>query len=43
MKPWMDDTVRSLLKAQDSVYRSGDSLVYSNARRDLKKEYDWLN
>lgn len=37
-KPWLDSTVRSLLKARDAAYRSGDMLAYSRALRDLKKD-----
>ncbi|KAK3567875.1 hypothetical protein QTP86_027317 [Hemibagrus guttatus] len=36
-KPWLDRKVRSLLKARNIAYRSGDRLAYSNARRELKK------
>ena len=36
-KPWLDSTVRSLLKARDTSYRSGDRLAYSRARAELKK------
>ena len=36
-KPWVDGTVRSLLKARDAAYRVGDKLAYSRARKELKK------
>ncbi|KAI3364053.1 hypothetical protein L3Q82_010883 [Scortum barcoo] len=36
-KPWLDNTVKLLLKACDSAYRSGDKLAYSIARKELKK------
>uniref|UniRef100_A0A3B5QBX0 Reverse transcriptase domain-containing protein n=1 Tax=Xiphophorus maculatus TaxID=8083 RepID=A0A3B5QBX0_XIPMA len=36
-KPWLDSTVRALLKARDAAYRSGDRLAYSRARSELKK------
>ncbi|KAK3543143.1 hypothetical protein QTP70_011677 [Hemibagrus guttatus] len=36
-KPWLDRKVRSLLKARNVAYRSGDRLAYSNAQRELKK------
>lgn len=36
-KPWLDSTVRSLLKARDTAYRSGDRMAYSRARAELKK------
>ncbi len=36
-KPWLDSTVRMLLKARDTAYRSDDTLAYSKARRDLGK------
>ncbi|KAK0137684.1 hypothetical protein N1851_026114 [Merluccius polli] len=36
-KPWMDSTVRSLLRARDTAFRSGDRLAYSSARRELRE------
>ncbi|KAI3359394.1 hypothetical protein L3Q82_002898 [Scortum barcoo] len=36
-KPWLDSTVKPLLKACDAAYRSGDKLAYSIARKELKK------
>ena len=36
-KPWFDGNVRSLLRARDTAFRSGDRLAYRTARRDLKK------
>uniref|UniRef100_A0A3B3I9A9 Reverse transcriptase domain-containing protein n=1 Tax=Oryzias latipes TaxID=8090 RepID=A0A3B3I9A9_ORYLA len=36
-KPWFDGTVRSLLKARDAAYRSGDRLAYSRARTELRR------
>jgi hypothetical protein len=36
-KPWLDGNVRSLLRARDTAFRSGDRLAYRTARRDLKK------
>ena len=36
-KPWMTRQVRSLLKARDIAFRSGDRALYSTARADLKK------
>ncbi|KAK3521700.1 hypothetical protein QTP70_015806 [Hemibagrus guttatus] len=36
-KPGLDRKVRSLQKARNIAYRSGDRLAYSNARRELKK------
>ncbi|KAI3361548.1 hypothetical protein L3Q82_013696, partial [Scortum barcoo] len=36
-KPWLNSTVKPLLKACDSAYRSGDKLAYSIARKELKK------
>ncbi|KAI3356706.1 hypothetical protein L3Q82_003392 [Scortum barcoo] len=35
-KPWLDSTVKPLLKACDAAYRSGDKLAYSISRRELK-------
>ncbi|KAI3377445.1 hypothetical protein L3Q82_008621 [Scortum barcoo] len=36
--PWLDSTVKPLLKACDAAYRSGDKLAYSIARKELKKD-----
>ena len=36
-KPWFDGNVRSLLRARDTAFRSGDRLAYRTARRDLKR------
>lgn len=36
-KPWCDSTVRSLLRARDAAYRSGDRLTYTRARREPRK------
>ncbi|KAI3375358.1 hypothetical protein L3Q82_021851 [Scortum barcoo] len=36
-KPWLDSTVKPLLKACDAAYRSGDKLDYSIAWKELKK------
>ncbi|KAI3361638.1 hypothetical protein L3Q82_001998 [Scortum barcoo] len=36
-KPWLDSTVKPLLKACDAAYRSGDKLAYSIAQKELKK------
>ncbi|KAI3367243.1 hypothetical protein L3Q82_008295 [Scortum barcoo] len=35
-KPWLDSTVKLLLKACNAAYRSGDKLAYSIARKELK-------
>lgn len=35
-KPWLDSTVKSLLKACDAADRSGDKLTYSKAWKTLK-------
>ncbi|CAI5660153.1 unnamed protein product [Oreochromis niloticus] len=36
-KPWMTSEVRSLLKARDATFRSGDRALYRAARADLKR------
>uniref|UniRef100_A0A669EHA4 Reverse transcriptase domain-containing protein n=1 Tax=Oreochromis niloticus TaxID=8128 RepID=A0A669EHA4_ORENI len=36
-KPWMTSEVRSLLKARDAAFRSGDRALYRAARADLKR------
>ena len=36
-KPWLDSTVRPLLKARDAAHRAGDRLAYTRARSELKK------
>nr|XP_057925471.1 uncharacterized protein LOC131127531 isoform X2 [Doryrhamphus excisus]XP_057925472.1 uncharacterized protein LOC131127531 isoform X2 [Doryrhamphus excisus]XP_057925473.1 uncharacterized protein LOC131127531 isoform X2 [Doryrhamphus excisus] len=36
-KPWMTSQVRSLPKARDSAFRSGDRALYSTARADLRR------
>ncbi|XP_072769008.1 uncharacterized protein [Nerophis lumbriciformis] len=36
-KPWMTSQVRTLLRARDAAFRSGDRALYSVARADLKR------
>ncbi|KAI4891004.1 hypothetical protein NFI96_004964 [Prochilodus magdalenae] len=36
-KPWVNKSVRALIKSRDEAFRSGDRLAYSAARRNLKK------
>ncbi|KAK0137703.1 hypothetical protein N1851_026097 [Merluccius polli] len=36
-KPWMTYQVRTLLRARDAAFRSGDRALYRAARADLKK------
>ncbi|XP_061751164.1 probable RNA-directed DNA polymerase from transposon BS isoform X2 [Nerophis ophidion] len=36
-KPWMTSQVRTLLRAHDAAFRSGDRALYSAARADLKR------
>lgn len=36
-KPWMENTVQSLLKAQGAAYQSGYILAYSRTWKELKK------
>ncbi|KAI3360620.1 hypothetical protein L3Q82_002486 [Scortum barcoo] len=38
-KPWLDSTVKPLLKACDTAYRSGDKLAYSIARKRTEKRH----
>ena len=36
-KPWMTSQVRSLLKARNTTFRSGDRALYSATQADQKK------
>uniref|UniRef100_A0A3B3D318 Reverse transcriptase domain-containing protein n=1 Tax=Oryzias melastigma TaxID=30732 RepID=A0A3B3D318_ORYME len=36
-KPWMTSQVRTLLRARDTAFRSGDRALYSAARADLRR------
>ncbi|KAI4896218.1 hypothetical protein NFI96_025832, partial [Prochilodus magdalenae] len=36
-KPWVNKSVRALIKSRDEAFRSGDRLAYSAAQRNLKK------
>ncbi len=36
-KPWMTSQVRSLLRARDAAFRSGDRALYSTARANLRR------
>ncbi|KAI4877591.1 hypothetical protein NFI96_020647, partial [Prochilodus magdalenae] len=36
-KPWVNKSVRALIKSRDEAFRSGDRLAYSAARKNLKK------
>uniref|UniRef100_A0AAZ1X703 Reverse transcriptase domain-containing protein n=1 Tax=Oreochromis aureus TaxID=47969 RepID=A0AAZ1X703_OREAU len=42
-KPWMTSEVRSLLKARDAAFRSGDRALYRAARADLKRGIKKVN
>ena len=42
-KPWMTSEVRSLLKARDAAFRSGDKALYRAARADLKRGIKKVN
>ncbi|KAK0148357.1 NLR family CARD domain-containing protein 3 [Merluccius polli] len=36
-KPWLTSQVRTLLKARDAAFRSGDEALYRTSRADLKR------
>ncbi|KAI3352932.1 hypothetical protein L3Q82_019495 [Scortum barcoo] len=38
-KPWLDSTVKPLLKACEAAYRSGDKLAYNIARKEAEKRH----
>ena len=40
-KQWMTSQVRTLLRARDSSFRSGDRALYSAARADLRRGIRW--